>query len=119
VRRPHARSDTTWLVFGASVRCRVSSSDSIAAGLLSRLVLELLFNLLLFRGARGFDALGTIAPAELPLHELVEGAIRVRRELLVCAFFGELAVCANAQNAVGALDGRETMRDTDGGVVVQ
>jgi hypothetical protein len=68
-------------------------------------MLKLPFNIPLFRGSMRFATIRIVTAANLPLHELIESAVWVGRELLVSAFLCELAVCTDAQDAVGSLDG--------------
>jgi hypothetical protein len=81
-------------------------SDPVTARLFDRLVLEFLLNLFFFSWLGTLYVLGIhLASTELPLHELVESAVWIRRQLLVCAFLSQFAVCTNTQNPIRPLDG--------------
>jgi hypothetical protein len=93
--------------------------DPVLAGLLFRLVLKLTLDLFLFSRPWALDlSCVNLASAHLPLHKLAESAVRVGGQLLICAFLGNLAIGVDANNAIRALDGRQTVRNADRGVVV-
>lgn len=110
------------LVLRSVVRCTVAvflHLDPVPAGLFFCLVIKLTLNFLFFSRPRAPDLLRVnFTSAHLPLHELAEGAVRVGGQLLVCAFFGNLAVSINANDAVRTLDGRQTVSNADRGVVL-
>lgn len=54
-----------------------------------------------------------IATAHLPLHQLRESTIWVGAKLLVAALFGHSSVRAKDDNCIRALDGGESVGDTD------
>jgi hypothetical protein len=87
------------------------------APLLHIIALKLPLNLLNLSGLGVFDVRRLfITAAQLPFHQLSKSALFVGGEFLVGAFFGNLAIGADANDAVRTLDRRQTMRDTDGGI---
>lgn len=69
------------------------------ARLLLGVMLKLPLNLL-FLSWLGTLPCVRLTSIELPLHELVERAVRVVRQLLVCPLFRNLPICADANNAI-------------------
>lgn len=55
---------------------------------------------------------------QLPLHELAEGTVRIRRKFLVRALLSNLSVGADTDDAIRSLDSRKTMRDADSSVLL-
>jgi hypothetical protein len=92
-----------------TIRCdedtRPSSLDAVATSGFLLFFFKFSLNLLFFSRLRALDILGRhIATAHLPFHELVECALWVRAEFLVCAFFGYPTVSIDADDTVRALD---------------
>ena len=93
--------------------------DPVLTGLLSCLVLKLTLDFFLFSRPRSLGLLCVdFATAHLPLHELAESTIRVGRQLLEGTFLGNLTISIDTNDAVRTLDGRQTVSNADGGVVL-
>jgi hypothetical protein len=87
------------------------------APLLHIIALKLPLDLLNLSGLGVFDVRGLfITAAQLPFHQLSKSALFIRGEFLIGAFFGDFAVGADANDAVGTLDRRQTMGDADGSI---
>ncbi len=84
---------------------RLLQLDLMLASLLCALAFQFPLDLFYFSRPRAPDFLGIdLTSTHLPFHKFAEGTLRVRRELFIGAFFSDLPIRVDADDAVGAFE---------------